>query len=99
MPFTVCTPAATASVCVDIKFQLNVIGVVMGELSTNTCNPSGFEVTVTSVGATPYRRMMPSTSAAEYPTRLESGIPGGIESSGGPPLREKEKAGYSITNA
>ena len=42
---------------------------------------------------------MPSMSAAEYPTRFESGMPGGMDSMTGPPLRVKEKAGYSITEA
>jgi len=51
-------------VCVEFNAQLNVWGVVMVEPSTVTCMPTGFDVTVTAVGAAPYTRRIVSMSPA-----------------------------------
>jgi len=40
-------------VWVEFSAQLNVCGVVMSEPSTVTWSPTGFDVTVTAVGAAP----------------------------------------------
>src|SRR5580693_8034502 len=47
-PFSICTPAATDSVCVEFNAHAYVCGVVIVVPSTFTWSPTGFEVTVTS---------------------------------------------------